>query len=337
MRLLVLGGTVFLGRAVAAAARDAGHVVTCAARGSSGQPVPGVTFVAVDRDRPDGLAALDRLDFDAVVDVARKPSHARRAVAALAGRVEHATYVSSCSVYSDTSTPGQVVDGSPTLAPAPLEMDDPSLGPDEYGRCKVACEQAYLDGFGADRVFINRAGLIVGPEDPTGRFTYWVHRVARGGEILAPGEPHDQVQFVDVRDLAEWIVSAAQRRLAGVFDGTSAPITRERMLMEISAGLGVPLERVTWLPADVLARHGVQAWSGPKSLPVWVPLPQYAGFLSRDVRGSLADGLRIRPLTETALDLYRWLMTSENGLELPTDNAGLSAVQEAEVLRAAAH
>ncbi|GAA0719093.1 NAD-dependent epimerase/dehydratase family protein [Dactylosporangium roseum] len=322
MKMLVLGGTVFLGRAVARQARDAGHDVVCAARGSSGRPVGGVQFVRVDRDDPAGLDALDGT-FDAVVDVGRRPSHVRHAVEALRGRVGHFTFVSSGSVYADTATPGQTVADAPVMAPAPQGFDDPFADAEAYGRCKVTCEQ--LVASAADRVFICRAGLIVGPEDPTGRFDYWVRRTARGGEILAPGEPEDLVQFIDVRDLAGWIVRAAERGLAGVFDGIGTPLTRR----EFHAGLaeGAPsVHTLTWVPQSFLTVREVAPWSGPRSLPLWLPLPEYGGFLSRDASLSIEAGLRVRPLRETVRDTL-------SGLSEVSHNTGLSGEEEAELLR----
>ncbi|MDW5330033.1 NAD-dependent epimerase/dehydratase family protein [Plantactinospora sp. KLBMP9567] len=326
MRTLVLGGTVFLGRAVARQALAAGHDVTCAARGSSGDPVDGVRFVRVDRTDPAGLAALTG-EFDAVVDVARHPDQVRHAATALAGRVGHFTFVSTGSVYADTATVGQRVDSAPVLAPAPRDAEDPELSAESYGACKVSCEQIVTEAFGADRVFVCRAGLIVGPEDPSGRFEYWVRRAARGGEVLAPGSPDDAVQLVDVRDLAAWIVAAGERGLTGTYDGTGAPMTRAGFLADVLPD-GAAL---SWVAQEFLAEQGVEPWSGPRSLPLWLPVPEYAGFLTRDVTPSLAAGLRPRPLAETARDTAAWLATAgpEAGRRI-----GLTEAEEAEVLAA---
>jgi nucleoside-diphosphate-sugar epimerase len=294
MRILVLGGTVFFGRAVARQALAAGHDVTCAARGMSGDPVDGARFVTVDRSDPDGLSAVEGT-FDAVVDVARKPSHVRHATAALSGRVGHFTFISSCSVYADFATPDQTVATAPVLPAAEPGFDDPATVAEEYGRCKVTCEELVRDAF-AD-VFVNRAGLIVGPEDPTGRFDYWVARHARGGEILTPGDPDDRVQFVDVRDLADWTVRAAEEGLTGTFDGIGTPITRR----DFHAGFGGD-GTLTWVSQDFLTAHDVEPWSGPRSLPLWLRLPEFAGFLTHDTTPSLVAGLRPRPLQETAAD-----------------------------------
>ncbi|WP_433613841.1 NAD-dependent epimerase/dehydratase family protein [Dactylosporangium sp. CA-139114] len=325
MRILVLGGTVFLGRALARQALQGGHDVVCAARGESGEPVEGAAFVRVDRDRPDGLDAIEGA-FDAVVDVARHPHHVRHAVAALSGRVGHYTLVSSCSAYADTATPGQTAATAPLLPP---DFDgDPAVGAEEYGRCKVACERLAADGFGADRTFLVRAGMIVGPEDPTYRFEYWVRRALRGGEVLAPGGPDESVQLVDVRDLADWIIAASGSGLAGAFDGIGAPMRRAEFHAAFAEAAGVP-QQLTWVAQDFLLDREVAPWSGPRSLPFWLLLPQYAGFLSRDVSASLAAGLRIRPLAETVRDTIAAIRDASH---IDAKN-GLGIDEEAQLLR----
>jgi nucleoside-diphosphate-sugar epimerase len=337
MRLLVLGGTVFLGRAVARQARDAGHQVTCAARGQSGPPAHGVRFVAVDRSTPAGLSPLAGEAFDAVIDVARRPSHVRAAVAALAGRVGHWSFVSTCSVYADNATPGQRADSAPLLPAAPPEVDDAD-GP-AYGPCKVTCEQVVRDGIGADRALLCRAGLIVGPEDPSGRFAYWVRRLARGGEVLAPGHPDEPVQFVDVRDLAAWLVAAAESGLSGPYDGIGAPMPRGRFLAEVAAGVGAD-PSLTWVHQEFLAAHDVRPWMGERALPLWLPLPEYGGFMTRDSSPALAAGLRMRDVATTARDTLAWLVGGRDAGEWEAADReaagrhGLRPDDEAAVLRA---
>lgn len=342
MRLLILGGTRFLGRAVARHARDAGHQVTCAARGVSGAPVSGVRFVRVDRDRPEGLAELAGAEFDAVIDVTRRPSQARRAVAALADRIAHWSYVSSVSAYADERTPGQRAGTAPLKPAAPAGADDSGeQDPEWYGRCKVACEEVVRAAVGARRAFICRAGLIVGPEDPTDRFPYWVSRLARerpgadgerrsrGGEVLAPGSPEDLVQWIDVTDLAAWLVHAASTGLHGDFDGVGTPVSRARFLAEVAAGVGVPKPRLTWVDQAFLRSRQIQPWSGPGALPLWLPLPEYAGFMTRDPAPSLAAGLVTRPLAETAVDTLRWIIDHPEEVR----RGGLDAATETKVLR----
>src|SRR5262245_18651847 len=247
MRLLVLGGTQFLGRAIAARAGALGHDVTCAARGTAGPTAPGARLVHIDRDAADGLAPLKGEAFDAVVDVSRHPGQVRRAIAALRRSTEHWTFVSTVSVYSDNRTPGQRADTAPLRAPTAPEIEHSN---DEvYGAAKVACEQAVGEG-----AFICRAGLIVGPEDPTGRFTYWPARLARGGEVLAPGAPDDAVQFIDVRDLAQWIVQAAEMRMVGTYDAIGPSLTRGTLLTECAAALATPCT-FTWVDRAFLEKH----------------------------------------------------------------------------------
>jgi nucleoside-diphosphate-sugar epimerase len=329
MRLLVLGGTVFLGRAVARHAVAAGHDVTCAARGTGGSVADGARFIRVDRDATGGPDPLAGAEFDAVVDVARRPSHVRGALSALAGRVGHWAFVSTCSVYADNATPGQLAATAPLLPPAPPGADLDDAEPDGYGRNKVACERAVVEAVGEDRAFLCRAGLIVGPEDPSGRFEYWVRRVSRAGEVLAPGTPADPVQFVDVRDLAAWLVEAAAGGVVGTYDGIGAPMPRAEFLAGVAEGTGAR-PTLTWVDQDFLVEHGVQPWMGPRSLPLWLPLPAYAGFLTRDVGPALRAGLRTRPVAETARDTLAWLADQPDAVE----RCGLPAADEADLLRA---
>jgi 2'-hydroxyisoflavone reductase len=328
MRVLILGGTRFLGRALATLAHAAGHHVTCVARGESGEPVDGVRFLVADRDTADGLPVLGDETFDAVVDVTRRPSHARRAVAALAGRAGHWSFVSSLSVYADVATVGQRADTAPVLPAAPPDLDDPGSDPEAYGRCKVSCERAVLDGIGTDRSLICRAGLIVGPEDRSNRFAYWVERLARGGRVLAPGDPDEPVQLVDVRDLAGWLIAAAESGLSGVYNATSAPFPRGELLARVAAGVGSS-PTLTWVSQEFLQAQHVASWAGDRSLPLWAPLPEFAGLMTHDVGPALAAGLAIRPLEETAAATLAWLAVS------PAERApaGLTESEEAELLR----
>jgi nucleoside-diphosphate-sugar epimerase len=258
MRILILGGTAFLGRAVAVHAIAAGHDVICAARGSAGPVAPGATLIQVDRSVPGGLDPLAGQHFDAVIDVARVPSQVRNALTELAGRVGHWTFVSSCSAYADQSTPGQRAETAALLPPAPPEMDDPEVSPEAYGRCKVAAEEAVLAA--GVPAFICRAGLIVGPEDTSDRFTYWPVRLSRGGPVLAPGSPDDLVQLVDVRDLARWLVRIAETGRTGGYDAMSVPMRFSDFLAAVADGVGASLDPV-WVPQPFLLDHGVNPWS----------------------------------------------------------------------------
>jgi len=320
MRLLILGGTQFLGRAIAAQACSAGHDVTCAARGLAGPIVSGARFVRIDRDESNGLEPLMRSEFDAVVDVSRHPGQVRRAVAALKPQTGHWSFVSTVSVYADNRTPGQRADSAPLLAPSGPAVDLST--PEIYGSAKVACEQAV-----GQSAFICRAGLIVGPEDPTGRFSYWPARLARGGEVLAPGAPEDAVQFIDVRDLAQWIVQAAETRLIGVYDGTGPTYTRAGLLAECAAALGSHCT-FTWVDRAFLEEQDVRPWSGSRSLPLWLPLPDYAGFATRDTTPARKAGLNARPIADTARATLDWLRSADGPV------GGLTSDEERQVLAA---
>lgn len=301
MRVLVLGGTLFLSRAIAASAVARGHDVTCAARGVSGAEPQGADFVRLDREAPDWSRLADR-SWDIVVDVARYPSWVRAAVRALGDRTQSWLFVSSCSVYADHGTPGQGPDAA-LLPPAGPHGDE--RDPEQYGESKVACEQIVAERFG-DTALLVRPGLVVGPGDPSGRFAYWPRRLAESATVLAPGEPDEPVQTVDVRDLARWLVDAAERRLAGVFNATGPPMTRIDMLAAVAAGVGTE-PRLVWVPQEFLLAHGVEPWMGARSLPLWLPMPEYAGFMDRDVSAALEAGLVVRPLEATARDTLDWL------------------------------
>lgn len=290
---LVLGGTRFLSRAVAAAAVARGHEVTCVARGESG-PVPGgATLLVADRDAPAALEPLRGQRFDAVVDVARASlPWVRDALSVIdAG---HWTFVSTINVYADSTTPGQGVD-APLLGP--VDSGDPDSGPDVYGAIKVASEKA-VRARHPDALVV-RAGLICGPGDRSDRFGYWPQRFARGGRTAVPDAPDQPMQIVDVRDLAAWIVDSGERGLAGTFDGSGPRSTLGKVLAEIAAAVGGPdLELVPVAPA-VLEAAGVTPWAGPRSLPLWLP-DSHVGIAARDTAPAAAAGLVCRPIADTA-------------------------------------
>ena len=326
MRILVLGGSVFLSRAVAEEAVARGHEVTCACRGTSGSLPAGVAHVELDRARSSSATALDAA-YDAVVDVARQPSWVRAAVAAVSDA--HWVFVSTINVYADESTPG----GRPGTLPLrePVWDDtDLSTDPDAYGPMKVACEAIVRDG--ATSAAVVRPGLIVGPGDPTGRFTYWPARfadVASAPTVLAPGDPEDVVQVIDVRDLAAWLVTLAEQRTVGDFDGVGEPTSIRDLLAAVALGSGGGDALLRWTPAAELEAHDVQPWAGDRSLPLWLPRPAYDGLLAHDVEPSLAAGLTLRPVEDTARDTRAWLRATPDA---PV--TGLTRAEEAAVLAA---
>ncbi|MQA25068.1 MAG: reductase [Micromonosporaceae bacterium] len=327
MRLLVFGGSVFLSRTVAQQALQRGYDVTCASRGVSGSPPEGARHVTLDRDDPDAMASLRGERFDAVIDVARRPSQVRHALRALSDRVGHWTFVSTGSVYADTATPGQRVDSAPLLPPAPPDADESDIG--LYGQLKVSCEQVVAAARGDD-AFVVRAGLIGGPHDVGDRFSYWPLRLARGGEVLAPGAPEDDVQVIDVRDLSAWLLDGAAQRLTGTYDGVGEVTPFGRLLERVAAGVGAH-SHLTWVDQEFLVGHKVEPYMGERSLPMWLPLPEYAGWSSRDASSAYAAGLRCRDLAETARDTLAW--ERDSGREHPV-NAGLTEAEEAELLAA---
>ncbi|SEB84551.1 Nucleoside-diphosphate-sugar epimerase [Nocardioides exalbidus] len=311
MRILVLGGTRFLSREVAAQGVARGWDVTCACRGQSGAVPHGATHLPWDRAQEAPPEVADG-GWDAVVDVARLPSQVRSAVAATAEA--HWVFVSTVSVYADNSSPLM----EPLLDPVTDDVDL-AVDPEAYGGMKVACEQAVAAGAASSVVV--RPGLIVGPGDPTGRFAHWPQRLARGGEVLAPGSPDDVVQVIDVRDLAAWILVLAERRTTGVLDAVGTPVPISRMLAEVASGVGSDAT-FTWVPTGFLEEQGVQHWAGEGSLPLWLPRPEYDGMLAHDAGPALAAGLVLRPVAETAPDC----------LDSPV--VALTPEREAEVLAA---
>ncbi|HYS39028.1 MAG TPA: epimerase [Pseudonocardiaceae bacterium] len=326
MRLLVLGGTVFLSHAVAAEAITRGHQVTCAARGTSGAVPDGATLVRVDRDAPDGLAALAGGVFDAVVDVASiSYPWVADALALLGGKAGHWTFVSTCNVYADHATPG-LRPGAQLLPPLAEGGRGDDTDPDRYGSIKVASENAVRDELG-DRAFVVRPGLITGPGDGSDRFGYWPARFARGGRVVVPDAPDVLTQHIDVRDLAAWIVDAGETGLSGTYDGIGPAGPLPDLLRDIADAVGADAELVPMTP-DALIAAGVDYWAGPKSLPLWLP-PTHAGMSSHDATPSLAAGLHVRPLSETVAGA----LETERRLGLDRERkAGMSAAEEAEVL-----
>ena len=330
MRILVLGGTAWLGSELVRHAVDRGHDITAFARGESGAPPDGARFVRGDRDRLEAFGELDGEEWDAVVDVTRQPGQARRAVEQLGPRSGHWVYVSSSSVYADTATTG--VDESGALLPA---LDDEVLrDPEDYGRAKVACEQFVLAGIRPDHSLIARVGLIGGPGDLFGRTGYWPLRFARpadpDGRVLVPSVPGLGVQVIDVRDLASWLVDAAERAISGIYNA-GGPTLRLDEHLAVARRIAGHDGAVIEASQEWLLAHGVEQWMGPRSLPLWLETPAWAGLNSHDASRAVALGLRARPLEETLADVLRWEL--EQGADRPR-RAGLTAQEERDLLEA---
>jgi nucleoside-diphosphate-sugar epimerase len=315
MRVLVLGGTRFLGRALVDATLEQGHEPTLFNRGQTAPEL----FPEVEKlrgDRSADLSALEGREWDAVLDVAAyMPNDVRRAVEALRGNVSRYVFVSSISVYADQSVPPVEGAAVEELEPDQEADEDPGL----YGARKAACERIVEKAFG-DAAFVVRPGLIVGPHDPTGRFTYWPHRVARGGEVLAPGSPDDLVQFIDVRDLAAWIVKATGQGSGGTFNATGEPMPLGELLEECRPVSGSDAS-LTWVASERLLSEEVGPWM---ELPLWLPLAEYAGIQRASVERARAAGLTYRPLADT---IGATLADAE-----PVDGVGLTPKRERELL-----
>lgn len=299
MKLLVLGGTRFLGRHFVTAALARGHDVTLFNRGRT---APGL-FAGVETlvgDRDGGLGVLSGRTWDAVLDPSGYvPRVVRAAAAALAGRAGFYAFVSSISAYATPFVPG--ADESAPLA----VLADPGVEEitgETYGGLKAACEREVARVFG-ERALRVRPGLIVGPHDPTDRFPYWPRRLARGGEVLAPGGPGQPVQVIDARDLAAWLLAMIERGAGGAFNATgpAEALTLGGLLEDMARVLGSAV-RLTWVEEAFLLARGVQPWT---ELPLWVARED-AGLDEVSVQRALAAGLAFRPLAETVRDTLAW-------------------------------
>ncbi|MFI9340586.1 SDR family oxidoreductase [Streptomyces sp. NPDC052773] len=301
MRLLVLGGTEFVGRAVVEAARERGWDVTVFHRGRHAPPA-GVRALHGDRTAPGGLAALSDSAWDAVVDTwSAAPRAVRDAARLLRDRVGRYVYVSSCSVY-DWAPPAGFTEDAPLV-----EGASPDAEQTDYARDKRGGELAALDAFGADRTLLVRAGLILGPYENVGRLPWWLTRTARGGRVLAPGPRDLPVQYIDVRDLAEWTLDGVERGLSGPYNLIS-PQGHATMgaLLEACAAVTGGGAELRWTDPEVILEAGVEPWT---QLPVWVPPGSdlHDALHGADVSRAVAAGLRCRPVERTVTDTWDWL------------------------------
>jgi len=337
MNILIIGGTKFLGRHLITAAQARGHEVTLFNRGRYSQE----SFETVEQihgDRNTDLAKLKNRRWDVVIDTCGYlPQTVRASAEALKDSVEQYVFISSISAYADYSNP----DFDETAPVAELTEEGRKqadaidikgditavvLG-ENYGALKALCEQA-VENAVPNRALIIRSGLIVGTFDPTDRFTYWVMRVARGGEVLAPGTPNRFVQLVDARDLSEWIIKAVEQNETGIYNTTGKPfeLTMERMLQEIKKVSGSDAA-FTWVDEKFLSRQKVEQWS---EMPLWMPesKKEASGFLSANIDRALQSGIKFRPLSETIEETLNWRKTKSDELK-----AGISAKREKELLR----
>lgn len=322
MKLLVLGGTRFLGRHLVAQALEAGHAVTIVHRGRERGLFPAATEIVADRNADlSMLAAAGPGTWDAVVDTcAYVPRQVRTAATLLAPRVGRYLLVTSVSVYAD-GHPGP--DETAPLATLPDPTVETVTG-ETYGGLKALCEAALHEAM-PGRGLCARPGLIVGPFDPTGRFTYWPRRIAAGGEVLAPGDPDEPVQVIDGRDLAAWLLRQAEQGTTGAYNlcGPAQTLTMGALLEQARHVLN-PATRLTWVAQDFLLQRGVQPWT---ELPVWVG-GDAPGLHRTVITRALATGLRCRPLAETLADTAAW----DRADRRETPGIGMAPEREAALL-----
>jgi len=324
MKLLVLGGTEFVGRAFVEEALALGHEVTTLNRGTH-EPPAGVRGLRGDRTRPDGLAALAQGEWDVVVDTwSWAPSAVRDAAALLAGRAGHYVYVSSRSVYAPPVPFG--ADES-----APIVAGSADGGPGGYAEMKAGGEAAVTAAFG-ERALLARAGLIIGPYENIGRLPWWLTRIARGGPVLAP-EPADlALQYVDARDLAVWCLDAASRGLGGAYNTVSPTgFTDLRELLETCVRVTGSDAELRWTAAETILGAGVEPWT---DLPIWLVGEDNAFMHGGDVSKAVAAGLRCRPVEETVADTWAWLrgIGGQAPMRIDRPSVGLDPALEAKLL-----
>ena len=305
LKILILGGTGFIGPGQVRYAIERGHDVTLFNRGKTNADLfPKVKKLIGDRNLPNGHDVLKGKKFDVVIDnPTTLPQWVRDAGIALKGNVGQYIFVSTISVFSDTSKP--VDENGPLFEPGSMDVsiEDARKG-QNYGKLKVRSEIEAKTQFG-NNVTIVRPGLIVGPGDLTDRFSYWPVRIEKGGEIMAPGTPNDPTQYIDARDLGEWIVRLAENKTLGTFNATGpkTPTNMAEMLYGIKA-VTTSDAKFTWVDAAFLRENRIAAWS---DMPVWVPAP--SAMLQTIVGKAFAAGLTCRPLAITAKDTLDWYHT----------------------------
>lgn len=320
MKVLILGGTVFLGRHIVTAALHAGHDVTTFNRGTNSLEEQNKVENLIG-DRTGDLSVLAGKSWDAVIDTCGyAPQVVAKSAAALKNAVGSYAFISSISVYKGFPTEGM----DETARVKSIEDGDEA----EYGSLKAGCEQEVEKAFG-DGALIIRPGLIVGPYDPTDRFTYWPTRVSKGGRVAAPGDPEKNIQFIDVRDLAKWTIHLIETKTTGIFNATGPqePLTMRTFLNECNA-VGGNFAQFVWLSDEKVLQAGVAPWM---DMPLWIPASdeEYQYFQSMDCTKAHKAGLKYSPLSATIKDTLKW-----DASRAPSDErkAGLRPEQESKLL-----
>jgi len=325
MKILILGGKKFLGIALVKTLLERGHTPVLFNRGHTNPDLfPKVTNLIGDRDG--GLDALKRRKWDAVIDTSGfVPRITRQSAQMLSGKCETYVFISSVSVYEDYRTP----DISETYPLA--QLDDPTTEDytgEAYGPLKALCEYEIQQSFDG-RVLVIRPGLIVGPNDPSDRFSYWPWRVSLGGQVLAPAPPSANLQFIDVRDLAGFIINQIEAKSEGVYNvtGPRKPATFGSLLVACREA-SLSDASFVWVEEDFLLREGVMPWA---DLPLWVPStdPAFTGFYNININKALKAGLTFRPLSQTVSDTLNWLKTRPGTHQL---KVGMDIATETELL-----
>ena len=337
LSILIIGGTGFTGPEAVEYALARGHKVTIINRNRTRPDFFKGKVEQLIGDLYGDMSALKDRSFDAVLDIpTTAPYWVRNVAQYMKGRTKHYTFISTISVYANNRTPG--ADESDAVFTMPPNLDpytpDPAARGRYYGQLKAFSENLVRETYPNSLVI--RPGLIVGPLDPSDRFTYWPVRIDKGGEVMAPGSPTDPVQFIDARDIAEWTIRMIEAKETGTYNATGPdkPLTMAEMLYGIK-GVTTAGAQFTWVPADFLAQHQIRGW---RHMPVWIaPGPETAGFSARSVAKAVAKGLTFRPLAVTAKDTLEWAKTrtpeQQKALAEGTV-AGTSATREAEVLAA---
>lgn len=325
MKLLVLGGTAWLGHQICREATERGHVVWCLARGESGTAPDGATLIHADRRAEGAYDEVRSRGWDAVIDVAWQPGLVRSALTALSDHACQWIYISSCSVYASHGIRG--ADESADLL-KPTDKDE--VGLDLYGPAKVACELACRSSLDS-KLLIARSGLIGGPGDTSDRAGYWVARAARDqhAPMLVPDSPECVTQVIDVRDLATWLVDCVETRTVGTYDAVGQVMALDEWI-DLSRSIGGHTGAVIRASDRWLLTEGVEEFMGPGSLPLWLGDPEWQGFCARAGEAAVSAGLRRRPAGETITDTLMW--ERELGLNRPR-KSGISAERETELLR----
>ena len=327
MKILIIGGTRFLGRHLVQSALARGHKITLFNRGLTNPDLfPQVETILGDREKD--LVELLGHEWDAAIDTCGYvPRIVQLSASALEGSVNRYVFISSISVYAGFSKIG--MDESGPVAKMEDETVEEITG-ETYGPLKVLCEQTVQGIFGDRRSLIVRPGLIVGPYDPTDRFTYWPVRVARGGDVLAPEGPGAPIQIIDVRDLSDFTVRLTEEHASGIFNATGPDYELTMgALLETCKQVSNSDANFQWAPVEFLSRHEVAPWS---DMPVWIPnTEEDAGFSHIDVSRAIRAGLKFRPLEETVRDTLEWAQSRPSDREW---RAGLSTERESKVLAA---